>query len=108
MPAYSRCVERLGTLLSAVVPLAASDSYASSAGSAVESEGQETTEAVKTTISDLLSDLQEDVAFFLRNVCLFIARGVLSNTLTSRSCLERLKDLGFTVETPALHPCMYC
>jgi len=100
VPRVFEMLERLGILLSTAVPVAASDSHASSAGSAVGSECQETTEAVKTTISDLLSDLQEDVAFFLRNVCLFIARGVLSNTLTSSGCFQRLKDLGFTVETP--------
>jgi hypothetical protein len=100
VPRVFEMLERLGILLSTAVPVAASDSHPSSAGSAVGSEYQETTEAVKTTISDLLSDLQEDVAFFLRNVCLFIARGVLSNSLTSSKCFQRLKDLGFTVETP--------
>jgi len=63
-------------------------------------EYQEASETVKTIISDLLSDLQEDVGFFLRNICLFMARGVLSNTLTSSRCFQRLKDLGFTVEMP--------
>jgi hypothetical protein len=100
VPRVFEMLERLGILLSTAVPVAASDSHASGAGSAVGSEYQETTEAVKTTISDLLSDLQEDVAFFLRNVCLFIARGVLSNTLTPSSCFQRLRELGFTVEMP--------
>jgi len=101
VPRVFEMLERLGILLSTAVPAAASDSHPSSAGSTLGSEFQETTEAVKTTISDLLFDLQEDVAFFLRNVCLFIARGVLSNTLTSSSRFQRLKDLGFTVETPS-------
>ena len=93
-------VERLGLLL---LPAAATGHGASPSGNpgaVAPPESQEAMETVKNAISDLLSDLQEDVAFFLRSVCLFTARGALSKTFTSRNCFQRLKDLGFTVETP--------
>lgn len=99
VPRIFETVERFGILLSATQGAAPSASSPDSADPSGRTEVQESIEkTVKATIDGLISDLREEVDFFLRNVCLFIARGVLSNTLTYKSCKRSLEELGFEVQ----------
>ncbi len=56
--------------------------------------------AVKLTVDDLLADITDDVASFLRELCLYAARGVLAGSLTAGGRLRRLQGLGFALDRP--------
>jgi hypothetical protein len=91
-----RTVDRLGGLyceLAAAAP--ASPARHAGSGRATGS-GHD----VKVMVDDLLADTADDVASFLRELCLYVARGVLAGGLTSRSRLRRLTELGFTLDRP--------
>ena len=46
-------------------------------------------------ITRLYADLREDIAFFLRNTCLFVAHGVLAVSATPGGRRQRLAQIGF-------------
>lgn len=50
---------------------------------------------LRTIISRLLADLRQDVAFFNQNLCLFAARGVLTQCVSARGRHRQLAGLGF-------------
>ena len=85
-------VEHLGGLLPTVTPAIASPVSAS--------EGAGT---IRGVVSEILADLREDIAILLRNACLFVARGVLAQSLTDTGRRRRLAKLGFSLE-PGTRP----
>ncbi len=58
-------------------------------------------DTVRAVVNELLADLREDIAFFQRNLCVLVARGVLAQSTTVRQRQRRLEELGFTVELRA-------
>lgn len=54
---------------------------------------------IKKIVEDLLSDLHEDVATLFKDFCRFIARAVLTCEFTERMRTQRLRELGFQLET---------
>jgi hypothetical protein len=50
---------------------------------------------LRAIVSRLLSDLREDVAFFYKNLCLFAARGILTECVSARGRQRQLAKLGF-------------
>jgi hypothetical protein len=99
-----KTVESFGVFLSATLGALPTPPPAGAADPPGRTELPGYMKGAKTTIDDLMFELREDVAFFLRNVCLFMARGVLNNTLTSRACRQRLGELGFEVPMPCPAP----
>jgi hypothetical protein len=85
-------VEHLGGLLPTVTPAAPA--------SAPGSEGAGT---IRGVVSEIIADLREDIALLLRNACLFVARGVLAQSLTDNGRRRRLAKLGFPLE-PGTRP----
>jgi hypothetical protein len=63
-------------------------------GAEIGSEGRE---AVRRAITDILSGLREDIAFFFGVTCLLVARGILTAHRTERSRVRSLQRLGFEV-----------
>jgi hypothetical protein len=62
-------------------------------------------ETITGIVSDLLEELREDIAFFHRNLNLYIARGVLARAATARGRRQRLEELGLRLALePGLHP----
>jgi len=57
-----------------------------------------TEETVMTIVGGLLENLREDIAFFLDNLCLYVARGVLAGASTARGRRQRLTELGLAVD----------
>jgi hypothetical protein len=55
-------------------------------------------DTVRAVVNELLADLREDIAFFQRNLCVLVARGVLAQSTTVRQRQRRLEELGFTME----------
>jgi hypothetical protein len=55
-------------------------------------------DTVRVVVNELLADLREDIAFFQRNLCVLVARGVLAEGTTVRQRQRRLEELGFTVQ----------
>jgi hypothetical protein len=53
---------------------------------------------VRAAVNEMLADLREDIAFFQRNLCMLVARGVLATSITARQRQARLGQLGFSVE----------
>jgi len=49
-------------------------------------------------VSDLLAMLTEDIASFLRNLCLYVTRGVFAVSVTAHGRRRRLRDLGLSVD----------
>ncbi len=84
-------VEKLGGLSPPVTP----ESTPAPASLPPASEGAET---IRNIVTDVLCDLREDIAFLLRNVCMFVARGVLAQSLTANDRRRRLAALGFELE----------
>jgi hypothetical protein len=56
-------------------------------------------ERVKLVVGQLLGDLREDLAFLNQNLCLFVARGVLSQSRTAQQRERQLAALGFVPQT---------
>jgi hypothetical protein len=54
-------------------------------------------------ITRLYTDLREDVAFFWRNTCLFVAHGVLAVSATAGGRRRRLEAIGFALPTKNRH-----
>jgi hypothetical protein len=50
---------------------------------------------LRAIVSRLLADLREDIAFFYRNLCLFVARGILAECVGARGRQRELAKLGF-------------
>ncbi|MGH8681679.1 MAG: hypothetical protein ACREVP_09280 [Burkholderiales bacterium] len=50
---------------------------------------------LRAIVSRLLADLREDVAFFYRNLCLFVARGIFTECVWARRRQRELAKLGF-------------
>jgi hypothetical protein len=65
---------------------------------AVEGEAK-VEHSIEETVRDLVADLREDTAFFLRNLCAFIARGVLATTFLPSTRRREFRALGFDIET---------
>ncbi len=54
--------------------------------------------AAREIITRLYADLREDIAFFFKNICLFVAHGTLGVSLTAGTRRQRLAQLGFVLE----------
>jgi hypothetical protein len=54
-------------------------------------------------ITRLYTDLREDVAFFWRNTCLFVAHGVLAVSVTAGGRRRRLEAIGFALPSKNRH-----
>jgi hypothetical protein len=52
---------------------------------------------LRAIISRMLADLRQDLAFFNQNLCLLVARGVLTECLSARGRHRQLAKLGFKV-----------
>ena len=89
-------VEHLGGLLPKVTP----GETPAIASPVSASEGAGT---IRGVVSEILADLREDIAILLRNACLFVARGVLAQSLTDTGRRRRLANLGFALE-PGTRP----
>ncbi len=50
---------------------------------------------LRAIISRMLADLRQDLAFFNRNLCLLVARGVLTECVSARGRHRQLAKLGF-------------
>ena len=59
---------------------------------------------LRAIVSRLLSDLREDVAFFYKNLCLFVARGIFTECVLAHRRQRELAKLGF--ELPLEGPSM--
>lgn len=91
-----RTVDRLGGLyceLAAAAP-------ASPAPQAGKGRATGSGHDVKLIVDEVLADTADDVASFLRELCLYVARGVLAGGLTSKGRRRRLTELGFTLDRP--------
>jgi hypothetical protein len=85
-------VEHLGALLPAATP----EKTPATAAAVSPSDSAKT---IRNIVTDVLADLREDIAFLLSNVCLFIARCVLAQSLTANGRRRRLAKLGFQLES---------
>jgi hypothetical protein len=56
---------------------------------------QQSRTELRAIVSRLLADLREDIAFFYRNLCLFVARGILARCAWARGRHRELAKLGF-------------
>jgi hypothetical protein len=52
-------------------------------------------ECVRLIVADVLADVRQEISFYMRDLCVFIARGVLSTGATAGSRRGRLRALGF-------------
>lgn len=87
-------VEHLGGLL----PTATPGVTPAAPAPVPASEGAGT---IRGVVSEILADLREDIALLLRNACLFVARGVLAQSLTDNGRRRRLAKLGFPLDPGA-------
>ena len=55
-------------------------------------------DTTRRVVSSILGDLSRDISFFYDNLCLLVARGVLSTSYTAKRRHQRLSALGFDVE----------
>lgn len=55
-------------------------------------------EDTRAIVTELISDLREDVEHFFDSLSVFIARGVLASSLTERQRRSRLSRMGFAIE----------
>jgi hypothetical protein len=59
---------------------------------------------LRKSIENTLDGLREDIASFLNDTCLLIARAVLSCESTESQRMSRLQDLGFRVQAREMRP----
>ena len=91
-------VERLGGLLPA---------QEENESSPVETKSPsplEGADRIRRIVIEILANLREDIAFFHRSVCLFVARGVLAGSLTAGGRQHRLSALGYELESRPRSP----
>lgn len=79
-------IDRLGVVLNRVADESLSEA---------DDEGKTTAETVRSVVDDVLSDVHEDIAFFHRNLCFFVARSILATTWTKGGRERAAKKLGF-------------
>ena len=91
-------VERLGGLLPA------QEENASSPVETKSPSPSEGADRIRRIVVELLANLREDIAFFHRNLCLFVARGVLAGSLTAGGRQHRLSALGYELESRPRSP----
>jgi hypothetical protein len=96
----SDTLEHLGGLLPAVAPEATVDA----AKPLAESED---TRRIRSIVTGVLTDLREEIDSLLRNVSLFVARGVLCQSLTAAGRRQRLAKLGFQLEPAPRSPARF-
>jgi hypothetical protein len=82
-------IEQLGRLF----VCADGDAATKGAGGAQQRIGAD----LRSIISRLLADLRQDLAFFNHNLCLFVARAVLTECVSARGRHRQLVKLGFDV-----------
>jgi len=65
---------------------------------------------LRAIVSRLLSDLREDVAFFYKNLCLFVARGIFTECVWAPGRQRQLAKLGFELppEGPSMKAVLGC
>jgi hypothetical protein len=66
-----------------------------------DDERKTTADSLRSVVNDVLSDAREDIAFFHRNLCFFVARNILAMTWTKRGRERAAKKLGFKLGSEA-------
>jgi hypothetical protein len=61
---------------------------------------QKAARSITAIVDAILANLREDIAFFHKNLCLYVARGVLAGAVTAGGRRRRLKELGVEMEPP--------
>ncbi|HEY1327399.1 MAG TPA: hypothetical protein VGI14_10705 [Casimicrobiaceae bacterium] len=104
-------IERIGTLsyflTSANATLEATGAYAVAAmnrAEPAEKPGWNPADMVRKLVEDLLSDLHDEIARFLKDARLLAARAVLTSEMTERGRAASLSRLGFRITQQAVRP----
>jgi hypothetical protein len=104
-------IERIGTLsyfvTSANATLEATGAYklaALSRAESAEQTGWQPADVVRKLVEDLLSDLHDDIARFVKDARLLAARAVLTSEMTERRRAQGLAQLGFRITQESSRP----
>ena len=91
--------QRFDQLSMKVVRMSESVSHLALASTTPTTSSADGENAIREVITRMYADLREDIAFFFRNICLFVAHGVLAVSMTARGRRRRLTQLGFMLES---------
>src|SRR5205085_1141490 len=103
-------IEQIGTLsyflTSANATLEATGAYTMAAMSRAPAEkpGSQPADVVRKLVEDLLSDLHDEIARFVKDARLLAARAVLTSETTERQRAQSLAKLGFRITQESPRP----
>jgi len=98
-------IERFGTVLGELSRYSDNEATLTGDKQAAAARLVESKSELRAGIADILSDVRLDIEFLYENICLLIARAVLTNQKTAGGRFWRLRNAGFLLEkavgTPA-------